>query len=184
MNALADAPDDSLVQRLRDGQLDAVGPLHQRYGRDVTSMLLRVEPSLPLEEAEELCQEVFLTFLDTVHRYEERGQLRSWLYGIAVRKARAHRRRAWNRFSLRRRHGAQAAGVSLHQAPVDQQVAARRALRDALAGLPESQREVLVLHVVEGLPGQDVARILNISENAVWTRLHRARRALSALESP
>ncbi|MCB9743278.1 MAG: sigma-70 family RNA polymerase sigma factor [Alphaproteobacteria bacterium] len=178
-----DGPSDaSLVARLREGQLSAIGALHRRYGQDVTSVLLRMAPQLALEDAEDLCQEVFLTFLDTLPRYEEQGRLRSWLYGIAARKARARQRRWWGRLSLRRQHGAAAAGVSLSHSRPEQQASARRQLAQALAELPDSQREVLVLHVIEGLPGAEVARALGISENAVRTRLHRARQTLAKLE--
>ena len=59
-------------------------------------------------------------------------------------------------------------------------MAAREAVVRALTGLPDAQREVLVLHVLEGMEIDEVALVLNISENAVSTRLYRARRAMEA----
>jgi RNA polymerase sigma-70 factor (ECF subfamily) len=53
----------------------------------------------------------------------------------------------------------------------------RRALFDALvAGLSEKRRAVLVLFELEGYTGEEIAEILDVPLNTVWTRLHHARR--------
>jgi len=181
MNAPALYPTDaSLIDRLVAGDGDALGPLYRKYGADVRGLLLRVEPTMTREDADDLGQEVFLTFLDTVGRYEEQGRLKSWLYGIAVRKARGWRRRTWLRRTLRRAGGAEAAAVSLAEARTEERVAAKRYIEAALSGLPASQREVLVLTAAEGMSAREAAAVLGISENAVATRLFRARKAMSA----
>ena len=170
-----DAP---LVERLSRGDFDALGPLYQRYGADVRSVILRVEPQMVREDADDLCQEVFLTFVDTLGRYTEQGQLRSWLFGIAVRKARSWRRRRWGRRLLGLQHGAAAAGVSLHAVRPTEQIDARHRIQNILESLPAAQREVLVLHVIEGLSARETSDVLGISENAVATRLRRARKTM------
>ena len=178
MNASPQLQDAKLVDCLCNGDLDALGLLYQRYGKDVRSLLLRVEPSMRREDADDLCQEVFLTLVDTLNRYEEQGKMRSWLFGIAVRKARSWRRRRWTRFVLGRQHGEAAAGVSLQADRVEERVIARQRVDAVLRAMPASQREVVVLNVVEGLSARETAAVLGISENAVATRLHRARQAL------
>ena len=170
-----DAP---LIDRLKSGDLDALGPLYQRYGGAVRSLLVRTEPSLGREGADDLCQEVFLVFIDTLPRYTEQGRLRSWLYGIAVRKARGWRRRTWVRRALGQQHGSAAAGVALQSERTDERLDARKKIDSLLRSLPARQREVVMLRMIEGLSGQETAEVLGISENAVNTRLHRARQAL------
>ncbi|MBX2798893.1 MAG: RNA polymerase sigma factor [Myxococcales bacterium] len=170
--------DAELVHRLVGGDLGALGEIYLRLGGDVRSFLARVEPDLSREDADDLCQETFLTFADGVSRYVEQGNLRAWLFGIAVRKARAHRRKRWWRSGLRRRHGEGAAGVSLHRPAPDDQVDARTRIHRLMEGLPAAQREVFVLTVFEGLSVQQAAEVLGIRENAASTRLYRARRAL------
>jgi RNA polymerase sigma-70 factor (ECF subfamily) len=54
----------------------------------------------------------------------------------------------------------------------------RRAIDDAVAALPKDQRLVLVLRDMEGLPAEDVGRIVGASVPAVKSRLHRARLAV------
>lgn len=51
----------------------------------------------------------------------------------------------------------------------------------ALAKLPENERAAVVLHYIEDMPVEEVARVLGISRPAVKTRLHRARRKLAPI---
>ena len=99
-------------------------------------------------------------------------------YGIAVRKARGWRRRTWLQRTLRRSGGEAAAAVALTQARTEERLSAKRDIEAALSALPASQREVLVLSVIEGLSGREAAAVLGISENAVATRLFRARKGM------
>lgn len=170
--------DARLVGQLADGDLDALGHLYERYGAGVRSMLLRVLPTLTQEDAADLCQETFLTFHQTVNRYQEQGRLRGWLYGIAIRKARSSQRRRWWRSKLRVLGGATASGVSLYVRDDEATVIARQRIDRLMKRLPAAQREVLVLHLVEGLSIQQTAEVLGVNENAVSTRLYRARKAL------
>jgi RNA polymerase sigma-70 factor (ECF subfamily) len=172
---IVDISDAALMERLATGDVDALGPLHARYSRQVTSLLLRVEPSITHEIADDLTQDVFLTLLETAHRYQEAGRLRAWLFGIAVRKARGWRRRVWFRRSLLARERRPRATPA-----ADARVEARLQTQWAMSQLTSGQREVLTLHVIEGLSGRDAAAALGIAEGAVWVRLHRARKALRA----
>ena len=132
-----DAP---LVDQLRLGDGEALGALYQRYGSPVRSFLARVVPALADEDIDDLCQETFMTFADGVQRYQHIGKLRSWLFGIAVRKARsALRRQRWRR-AVGMQTGAPAAGVALGQPRADDRVDARRRIGRALEDLPAPQR--------------------------------------------
>lgn len=169
------------MRRLVEGDAGGLGPLHQRYGAELGTLLLRVEPSLSHQEAEELVQESFITLFHTASRYEEQGRLRSWIFRIGLNKARSWRRRTLFRRLLGRQQPRLSAGVAPESSGPDQRAEARLALARCMDRLSSSQREVLVLRVIEGLSQQDTAELLGISENAVATRLHRARRNLEAL---
>ena len=94
---VAEISDAALMRRLAAGRVEALGLLHHRYARMVCSLMRRLVPSLTEADAEDLSQEVFLTLLETARRYREQGRFRSWLCGIAVRKARGWQRRSWFR---------------------------------------------------------------------------------------
>ncbi len=175
-----DAGDAALMRRLAAGEAAALGPLYRRHAGRMRSVVLRVDPSMSHEEADDVVQEAFLTLHRTAGRYREMDRLESWLIGIAVRTARGWRRRRWVRQRLLRdnRRAAVAALSPSRSGPGDQ-VGARVDIERALAKLPAPQREVLVLHTIEGLSGQDIAQALGIRTNTVWTRLHRARQRLA-----
>lgn len=170
--------DARLVARLKEGDLDALGPLYERHGAAVRTLLLRLDPAGDPATADDLCQETFLTFADGVDRYVHQGSLRSWLYGIAVRKAKGNRRRWWRRLGLRERAGAEASGVATHTYDTEAVLDARRKLDALLRRLPAPQRDALVLVHVEGLTVGEAAEVLGVSENAVSTRIYRARATL------
>ena len=172
--------DLDLVERLRAGEMDALGLLYQRHGGAVRSVILRADPDASASLADDICQETFLAFHEGLARYEHRARLRSWLYAIALRKLRAAHRKRWWRLGLRRREGRGAAGVALRHDDPHRRVEAAEQIGQLLRALPVAQREVLTLVALEGLPVSEAAHILGISENAASTRLYRARRALEA----
>lgn len=171
--------DDELMAQLAAGRTSALAELYTQHGRMVFAILGRYGGGVELAELEELRQEVFLTLCDTASRYRGDGTLRSWLCGIAVRKARAYRAKQGWRRALLGRFGSHAGGalpVALDTRPDHGDL--RRELDAALGKLPAAQRDVLLLSSVEGLSGEEIAEILEISPKTVWTRLHRARHAM------
>lgn len=170
--------DEQLMAGLAQGRIEPLGALYMRYGAMVRRALRRLAPEISRAELEELGQEVFLTLSDTAARYEERTRLRAWLYGIALRKAKSWRRTTWLRRKLLVWHaGASPGTVPGAARSPEREVAMRQEATRVLDRLPQEQREVLLLHAVEGFTGEEIAQILGIRPKTVWTRLHRARRA-------
>lgn len=103
-------------------------------------------------------------------------EARLWLYGVARRvlanHSRGHRRR--------QRLGERLRDVMSHQpiSRVSDTFGDDEDVRAALAHLPDDDREILRLVAWEGLSGKEIAAVLDISSEAVRTRLHRARRRL------
>jgi RNA polymerase sigma-70 factor (ECF subfamily) len=142
----------------------------------------RFAQEISADEADELGQEVFLALARSAGRYQPGRRLKAWLAGIAVNKARGWQRTTWIRRNLLRRHHRDELGIFAVRGSSPEQEAERRdELRHALARLPAAQRDVLLLSVVEGFTGEEVATILGIRPKTVWTRLHRARRAMTQL---
>lgn len=140
-------------------------------------------------EAEDLSQEVFVTFLETIDRFEGRSTISTWLFGILHHKAQ-ERRRSHAREALAdpvdeifeaRFDGRGAWSQPPTQA--DRLVESRQtadALRDCLAGLPEQYREVFQLRQVEELSAAEVGGILGCTINHVGVLFHRTRVRLRA----
>jgi RNA polymerase sigma-70 factor (ECF subfamily) len=168
----ADATDDELMERLQSGDTGALAPLYVRYRGVVNAVVRRRTPGLEDGEAEDVCQEVFLTLREISHRYRRGDTLRGWLCGIALRKARRMSEGRQSRQGLLARLFRPGAQTSVPPSEL------RGDVDRVLALLPEAQREVVVLSLIQQLDTQDVAKALGISVNTVWTRLHRARQRI------
>jgi RNA polymerase sigma-70 factor (ECF subfamily) len=178
----AQPDDDRLMAVLATGEMYPLAELYTRYGKAVRSTIRRFAPEISAAEAEELGQDVFLALAKSAGRYQGGNRLRAWLAGIAVNKAQGWRRTTWLRRRLLKRHHRDGVGIfAVQDAAPDTEAEHREELRQALARLPAAQREVLLLSVVEGFTGEEIARILGIRPKTVWTRLHRARRAMARL---
>jgi RNA polymerase sigma factor (sigma-70 family) len=163
--------DAELMERLKMGDAQALGPLYERYGGVVQAVIRRQSTRLGAAEAEDLCQEVFLTLMSVAKRYRPGNTLKGWLCGIALRKARRLQEGSWLRQGLLSRFFRPREPSWTGENRAEQRLDVER----VLARLSPPLREVVVLSLIEQLDAADVAAALGISVNAVWTRLHRAR---------
>ena len=158
----------------------ALGELYLRFGEMVKGALHRFAPEMGYADVDEVCQEVFLAVNDSITRYEERMKFRNWLYGIAVRQARGWRRKTWLRRKLldTRKDDVAATAAPIDTAPDAAFEHMEEATR-ALDALSSKQREVVLLHAVDGLTCEEIAETLDVKVGVIWSRLHRARQTLT-----
>ncbi len=175
--------DAEVMARLRAGDASALAILYERYLPLVRGLAAMYVNGCDRANLLDVVQDVFMTLLETAGRYREEGRLRSWIAGITVRKARGMARRRRIRDALLLRYGQDAApAASLSGVGASTGISAE--MQGVLDKLPPAQRDVLVMHVVHELSGDEIASALGIKVNAVWTRLHRARHAMrQALEA-
>jgi RNA polymerase sigma-70 factor (ECF subfamily) len=168
--------DEQLMSRIAAGEVELLGEIYARHDAMVRAALGRFAQDISLEEREDLAQEVFIAVNDSAARFPAGVQFRAWLYGMAVKKARAWRRNHWIRRNLLRKKRGTPVGLALS---VDASPARRSEMRQlivkALSSLPAAEREVIMLRAIEGFSGGEIASILGISHGAVRVRLHRAR---------
>jgi len=140
--------------------------------------------------AEEVCQETWLAVVRGVARFEGRSSFKTWLFRILLNRARAGARKearagrpeddVAERFDA---SGAWASPPVPWSDRVDERLVAHdlaRRVHDLLPELPEQQRQVVVLRDVEGLPAEEVASLLGISDANQRVLLHRGRARLRA----
>jgi RNA polymerase sigma-70 factor (ECF subfamily) len=125
-----------------------------------------------VRDAEDITQACFLELLRPDCSYDPtRAPWRTWLFGVA-------RNQALKRLRLKTVPHASNVG----DAPSPEQEILRlevdEAVRRAVLGLPEAQREVLILAHYEQLPLTEIAQILDVDVGAVKSRLQRARASL------
>lgn len=146
--------------------------LYEEHAEAVRQLLARLLG--PSGEVDDLLHEVFLVASRRPNPYEDVAD-RAWLCGIAVKLARAARRRA----RLRRFVGLSAAS-SLVQSSTPASLFERRAASEVvysvLERLPEKKRLVFVLFELQQMSGAEIAQALDIPLATVKTRLFHARR--------
>jgi RNA polymerase sigma factor (sigma-70 family) len=149
-------------------------PLHRYLARRVGA-----------DAAHDLVSETFLVALNRRHSYDpRRGEVRSWLYGIATNLLRRQVRQEIRGLrAIARSAGAAVDRTASHDSRVADRVdAAAMAARlaGALARLSEGDRDVLLLTCWAGLDANEVADALGIPAGTVRSRLHRVRKWLRA----
>lgn len=130
-------------------------------------------------DAEDLCQEVFLVVHRKLPEFEGRSSLSTWIYGIAVRVASDHRRRA----HVRRERATDEVPDQRTSAPQIEELAreqARAMLDAALDTLDDDKRAVFVLFEIEQLPMAEIAEALACPLQTAYSRLYAARKQVTA----
>lgn len=173
-----------LVARSREGCHDAYAELIGRHRDRIYRFCLGWTGNA--QDAEELCQDVFVRAYSALPRYQGEQHFAAWLFRIARNRCHDHHRsRARRDASMNRPLESSgvvdftAPGLSPDETAADSEALAK--LRQAIASLPERLREVLVLCGVEGLSQEECAELLGCSRRAVEGRLYRARQELAAL---
>ena len=128
-------------------------------------------------DAQDVAQDAFVQALQQLPRFQQQSAFYTWLYRIAFNLAsnRVRRRQREREVLADRPHG----GSTDESA--SQQLERREAIdrvREALAGLPEPYRSVIVLREIDGADYAAIAQILEIEVGTVRSRLHRARQML------
>lgn len=159
--------DATFVRAAQQGDTEAFGQLYRRYARMVHGILLGRVRYL---EVEDLVQEVFLRALPRVRELRDTSRFGSWLAAITRNLATDYYRRSQTR--AERPDDAsdpdeQAAklNASSHREATE--------ILDCIRSLPEAYRETLILRLVEGMTGPEIAAKTGLSPGSVRVNLHR-----------
>ena len=175
--------DAALGAGLARSDINALAQIYDRYHAAVHAVAYRVTYDRTL--AEDVMQEVFVSLWKNPGTYKpERGSIGTWLMTAAhnkavdlVRHEESHRRRR-DEVSARAEQQLREERVS---EPVEDMASERwqaDRVRDALADLPEKQREAMVLAYFGGYTQREVAAITNVPIGTVKTRMLAAMRKL------
>lgn len=129
-------------------------------------------------DVEDVAQEVFVVVHRRLPTFEGRSALRTWIYGICVRTASDHRRRA----HVRREHPTEELPEQYVEPTQQEEIGraqARRMLAQILDTLDDDKRTVFVLYEVEGLSMKEIVQIVDCPLQTAYSRLHAARRQVA-----
>ena len=162
--------DDRLIHAAVEGDRAAFGELYLRYARMVHGILLA---RVPAGDAEDLVQDVFLSAMRQLRGLRSAAAFRGWLGAIA-------RHRAIDYFRQARQN-----------VPFDEEIEREHAPREAspdaflvmemIRGLPEAYRETLIMRLVEGMTGPEIAKVTGLTPQSVRVNLCRGMKMLREL---
>jgi len=185
----ADEPTDaSLAIAARAGDSAAFAAIMARHKGWLYQFIRRYVADR--DDAYDVLQESFVSAWGALSRFDPERPLEAWLRRIALNKCRDRARRSAVRHAALRLFGLgesqDAAGEAAtpgadSQARVD---AALKRLESAVAKLPRSLKEPLVLTMLEGMSHRDAGELLGINAKAVETRVYRAKRQLATMLDP
>lgn len=181
--ALKDLSDEELMALYQEGDAQAFTELFGRYEGLLYNFFLRRlrDPGL----CEDLYQKAFLNLHKARDRYDPRLKFRPWFFTIAYNLYRDEiKRRSAAREDSR--ENLESSPAPVEAAPESEALGseAARKVREAVAALPELQREVIELSRYEGLSYAEIGRVTGRAENAVKQAAHRAFQGLREKLAP
>ncbi len=152
-----------LVREAARGDRAAFGELYTRYARMVHGILLsRVPPA----DAEDLVQDVFLAAFDKMSGLREPAAFPGWLASMARNRAAEFHRSASRCREMPSRE------------PVARDDHDAAFVMNAIRSLPDAYRETLILRLVEGMTGPEIARQTGLTADSVRVNLSRGMKML------
>ena len=172
--------DEEVVRRVLEGDTGLFEVVMRRYNQ----RLYRVSRAILRDdaEAEDVMQDAYVRAYEHLDQFAGRAQFATWLTRIAIHEAlaRAKRRGRWESLNSDDETGEDMVPAPLHLNPEQQASSGevRKLLEEAILALPDAYRAVLMLRDVEEMNTAEAAAVLDISEENVKVRLHRARALL------
>ena len=164
---------EQLIQRFKQGDLDAFNALYECYLPVVRN---RVRYMIPEMDVEDVTQEVFIAMLKSLHTFRGESLFTTWLRTLTNYKIAEYYRRRNRKQDPRESPLAEA--ESLPDGSNRLQMEERIALRTALSAMPEKYREVVLLRFSDGMQFEEIAKSMDSNLEATKSLFRRAVAAL------
>ena len=175
-----DVSDVDLLGRAGRGDADAFATLMRRHEQRMFAMALRILGNRT--DALDATQEAFISAFRRAQSFRGEAAVGTWLYRIGIN--------ACHDFLRKRKRWTAQDDVDEIESPasregaVDDRVAARLDLQEALAKLPDEYRDAVVMHDLGGIPYEEIAALTGVMIGTVKSRISRGRRKLAELLEP
>jgi len=152
------------IRAVADGDREAFSQLYTAYVRMVHAILLG---RVPRRDVDDLVQDVFVTAYTRIRELRDAGAFGGWLATIARNRATDYLRRSRDQVELP------------HDLPGGDAIEAdTMAVLDVIRKLPEAYRETLLMRLVEGMTGAEIAERSGLTPASVRVNLHRGMKLL------
>ncbi|MBN2163724.1 MAG: sigma-70 family RNA polymerase sigma factor [Pontiellaceae bacterium] len=180
-------PDDDLVLKAQQGDVHAFDQLVKRYHGKIYALTYNMTSNR--EDAEDLTQDIFVKAYQALPRFKGKSSFYTWLYRIAVNKTINYRKKrnrkrtmSLDQFDNEIKlddiyHDLTSKGSPLRNLSLSE---LQKKLNEAMQNLSDKHRTVVVLHDMQGVPHEDIAKMVGASVGTIRSRLFYARRQLQS----
>ncbi len=184
-NMSLEKDDFELVRASRDGDQEAFGELVRRYQGKIYALAYGMVGNHA--DADDLAQEVFLKTYRNIKKFRFKSSFYTWLYRIATNTIISRRKKLRGDSHLELKpqvldiEGSPYLSTRLGGEKGDRAMSSKEMKQDiyrAIDTLSDKHKEVVVMHDIEGIPHNEIAKILSCSQGTVRSRLHYARELL------
>lgn len=176
MEALSD---NVLMMKVKDGDLDKMGLLFERYKRPLYGFFYGLNKEQELSE--DLVQNTFLRILKYRHLFRGEGDFRAWMFHIARNVNIDHHRKHRIKATEALENWQERVGHHENQSVEMQLTEEHRMLSMAMDRLPADKREILLLSKFEERKYSEIGEVLGCSEGAVKVKVFRALQELKVI---
>jgi RNA polymerase sigma factor (sigma-70 family) len=169
LNALHD---NTLMTKVKDGDLDKLGLLFERYKKPLFGFFYGINRDAELSE--DLVQNVFLRILKYKYLFRGDGDFRTWMFHIARNVSHDHFRKKKVNAKESLEAWEEKIGSEENRATEYQQDEEMQILSMAMDRLPEDKREILMLSKYQDKKYKEIGEIIGCSEGAVKVKVFRA----------
>lgn len=148
-----------LVDRVCAGDGEAFGEIYRKFAPLVHGVVLA---RVPQDEVQDIVQDIFLAAYNSIHTLRDKNAIGAWLVTISRNRATEFYRRARPTEEL----------TEDISSKVSRKAEAREIL-NTIRSLPDAYRETLVLRLVEGMTGEEIAERTGLKPESVRVNLHR-----------
>ncbi|NBV24442.1 MAG: sigma-70 family RNA polymerase sigma factor [Proteobacteria bacterium] len=185
--------DLTLVQRAQAGDADAYDELVRRYQRQIYGVVYHMTSHH--EDANDLTQEAFVKAWQALKSFKGDSSFFTWIYRIAVNRTLNHLKQrkfrdgkhamSLNDLDVEAEHHPDLVALASDKTP--RRALALEELKEklnvAMQRLSENHRVVVAMHDIQGLPHDEIAKVLGCNTATVRTRLYYARQQLQGILS-
>ena len=157
---------DLLLQKLAEGDMDALRDLYERVSSAVYTFALSVVQNPTT--AEDVMQDAFVNIAQNANKYVSQGKPMAWIMTITKNIALMKLKRMDNRNSSLEDY------MDVAKTDDSAQSARRLMLRKALSELKDEDRQIVILHAMTGMKHREIAEIMKIPLPTVLTKYKRS----------
>lgn len=179
--------DAELVRLAQRGDVDAYDQLMQRHQSKIYGLIYNMTSNQ--QDAEDLLQEVFLKGFKVIKRFKGKSSFYTWIYRIAINRTINYVKKRKKRMAL----SLNDVDLAVENDPAYVELSARESpfrdatltelqekLNRALQTLSEKHRAVVIMHDIQGIPHEEIGKMMGCSPGTVRSRLFYARQQLQA----